>query len=602
MAPASWQELVLLVLAGGAFLLLLTNRVRPDLVALLVLITLAVGRVLTPAQALAGFSNPAVVTIASLFIVTAALEKTGVVSLLADRLSGLTGGNETRAVVVFTTAGALLSLVMSNLAAAAVLLPAAVQVARRHGWSESKLLIPIAFGTLLGGMATLLTTANLIVGGCLEAQGLRPLAMLDFLPIGGVVAAVGVAYMATVGHRLLPDRQSLARAALSRADLTTTYQLAERLWEVRIDPQSPLVGKRLEDCAIGTRLGVTVLASWRGREARMPPDPHEAIAGGDILLVLGREERVRQLELEGTTIGRNTHPRGFDVHGTPVQLAEVIIPPRSPAIGQTLKQLRLRRKFGLTGVALWRGGRSYRTDVGDFELHAGDALLMVGAQGQVASLAEEPGFLVLDRQGGGHVQPWRAAWASLVTLAVIVLAAGGWLATAEAMLAGAALLIVTGCLNMDQAYRAVEWRALMVVAGMLPLGTAMVTTGLAAGLTQHLSRALGAFGPLAVVIALWLIAAALAQVVGGQIAALILGPVAVAAALQLHVNPIAAGVAVALGCAAAFLTPVAHPVNVLVMSPGGYTPGDYLRVGAGLFLTCLVTFAVAMPLLWSLGG
>ena len=335
----------------------------------------------------------------------------------------------------------------------------------------------------------------------------------------------------------------------------------------------------------------------------MPPDSGERLEANDILLVLGREERVRQLELEGVAIGRNSNPQGLDLHGLPVRLAEVVIPPRSAAIGQTLKELRLRRKFGLTAVALWRGGRSYRTDVGDFELQAGDALLMVGSILQVGQLADEPGYIVLTQQGPApRARSIRAAWAALVTVAALALAAGGWVPTSEAMLAGAAGLILTGCLSMEEAYRSIEWRALMLVAGMLPLGTAMVDTGFAAGLTRHLSGALGAFGPLAVVTVLWLLAAILAQVVGGQVAALILGPVAVSAALQLHVHPAAAGVAVALGSAAAFLTPMAHPVNVLMMGPGGYTPRDFARVGVGLLLTCLIVFEIAMPLLWQLGG
>lgn len=601
-AAVPWQEIALLVVAGAAFVLILSNRVRPDLVALLVLISLALGKVLTPSQALAGFSNPAVVTIGGLFVITAALERTGVVRFLADRLARPARHSENRALALFMGTGAALSLVMNNIAAGAVLLPTAVGVARRSGLRESRLLMPIGFGTLLGGMATIFTTANLILSGCLEAQGQRALRMIDFLPAGGVVAVAGIAYMVLLGRRYLPDRESLARAALARADLSATYQLAERLWEARIEATSPLVGKRLEDCTIGARLGVTVLAVWHGREARMPPDPGERLGAHDILLVLGREERVRQLELEGTTIGRNSNPQGLDLHGLPVVLTEVVIPPRSPAIGHTLKELRLRRKFGLTTVALWRGGRSYRTDVGDFELQAGDALLMVGSAAQVRLLAEEPGYIVLTQQAPEPVPTRRAAWAALVTIAAIALAAGGFLPTAEAMLAGAAGLVLTGCLSMEDAYRAIDWKALLLVAGMLPLGTAMVSTGLAAALTQHLSTALASLGPLGVIAVLWACAVGLTQVVSGQVAALVLGPVAVSAALQLQVNPIAVGVAVAMGCSAAFLTPIAHPVNVLMMGPGAYEPRDFLRAGAGLLVVCFLALLVAMPLFFRLAG
>ncbi len=595
------NEILLLGIAAGAFALILSNRVRSDLVALMVLVALALTRVLSPSEALAGFSNPAVVAIGGLFVVTAALERTGVVRAIAERLGRLTGKSERRAIVLFMGTGAALSLIMNNIAAGAMLLPAAVGVARRNGLRESRLLMPLAFGTLVGGMATLFTTANLIVSGCLEAQGQRALTMLDFLPVGAVSVVLAVAFMALAGPRLLPARDSPGRAALARSSLSATYQLAERLWEARIEPTSPLAGRALADCTIGSRLGVTVLAVWHGSEARMPPEPDEVLEAGDILLVLGREERVRQLELDGATIGRNSAPRGFQSSGTPVALVEVVIGPRSPATGQTLKELRLRRKFGLTAVALWRGGRSFRTDVGDFKLESGDALLMVGSPRQARQLSEEPGYIVLAQEEQQHERlGWRGVWAAAVALTAVALAAGGAVQTSEAMLAAAAALVLTGCLSMEDAYRAVDWRVLLLVAGMLPLGTAMVDTGLAAALTDALSSALGSLAPVAIMTVLWGITAALTQLAGSQVSALVVGPVAVSAALHLHVNPVAAGVAVAMGASAAFLTPMAHPVNALMMGPGSYSPRDYVRVGGGMLLVCLVALLVALPLFFEL--
>src|SRR5689334_6381381 len=237
----SSREIELLVIVGLALTLILSNRLRPDLVALLVLLALGLGGLLTPEEALAGFARPAVITIVGLFVITATLERTGVVRWLADRLAQLSGTSERRMITVFMGAGALLSLVMNNIAAGAVLLPAAVSVAREARVRESRLLMPLAFGTLLGGMATLFTTANIIVSGSLQAQGQRGLTMLDFLPAGGAIALAGTAYMLLIGRRLLPNRESVGRAMLTRPNLTQTYQLTERLWEVRIHPDSPLV-------------------------------------------------------------------------------------------------------------------------------------------------------------------------------------------------------------------------------------------------------------------------------------------------------------------------------------------------------------------------
>jgi di/tricarboxylate transporter len=594
------EQSALLAIVGLALGLIISNRLRADLVALLVLLALGLSGILPPEQALAGFSRSAVIAIVGLFVITAALERNGVVQWLADRLAGLSGTSEPRMMAVFMLAGALLSLGMNNIAAGAVLLPAAVSVARRAGVPTSKVLMPLGYGTLLGGMATLFTTANIVLSGALRSQNERALTMLDFLPTGGAVLVAGTLYMLLVGRRLLPSRESVGRSALPAADLTETYQLAERLWEVRVQPDSPLVSQQLAQTVIGSRTGATVVGLWHGREARIPPAPSDVIAANDILLVLGREDRVRQLEAERTTIGRDGH-HWESTRGLPVRLTEVLIAPRSPAIGQTLKSLRFRTKYGLTTVALWREGRSYRTDVGDFVLQAGDALLMVGSREAIRSLAEEPGYIVLDQANSApHPGVGHARLTVLITALALLLSAIGVVPTAEAMLAGAAALVLTGCMNMEEAYHAIEWRVVVLIAGMLPIGTALVTTGLAALIGAFFTTTVASAGPLGLIAGLYLTTVALTQFVGGQVAALIMGPIAVGAAVNLGVSPPAVAVAVAIGCSTAFMTPLAHPVNVLMMGPGGYTFRDFARVGAGLTLVCLAALLVALPLIWGI--
>jgi di/tricarboxylate transporter len=464
----------------------------------------------------------------------------------------------------------------------------------------SRLLMPLAFGTLLGGMATLFTTANIVISGSLQAQGERALTMLDFLIPGGAIVAAGMLYMLLLGRRWLPIRDSVGRAALARPDLTQTYELNERLWEVRVQPGSPLANHRLGESVIGSQLGATVVGIWHGREAKIPPAPTDLIVENDILLVLGREERVRQLEAQQTAIGRF----GYHRPTTPdlaVHLTEVVIAPRSPAIGQTLKELRFRTKYGLTTVALWRAGRSYRTDVGDFPLQAGDALLMVGSPGRIQLLAEEPGFIVLDppAETPFHATA-KAPLATLITVTVLLLSALGLVPTAEAMLAGVAALVITGCLSMEESYRAIEWRVVVLIAGMLPIGAALVATGLAARIGDLFTTTLATAGGVALVAGLYLFAAITTQLVGGQVAALLIGPIAVSAAVHTGVDPAVVGTAVAIGCSAAFLTPIAHPVNVLMMGPGGYTFSDFFRVGLGMFVVCFLTLLVLALAYWRL--
>jgi di/tricarboxylate transporter len=600
MTSLSPQEIELLVIVGTALVTIVSNRLRPDLVALLVLLALGLSGILPPDQALAGFSRSAVIAIVGLFVITAALERNGVVQWLADRLARLSGTGERRIIAVFMIAGALLSLIMNNIAAGAVLLPAAVNVARRSNVPTSKVLMPLGYATLLGGMATLFTTANIVLSGALRAQNQRALTMLDFLPTGGAIVIAGTIYMLLIGRRLLPSRESVGRAALPSADLSETYQLAERLWELRVQPGSPLIDQQLAQSVIGSRTGATVVGLWHGREARIPPAPTDTIAANDILLVLGREERVRQLEAQHTTIGRDGH-HWDSARGLPVRMTEVVIAPRSPALGQTLKGLRFRTKYGLTTVALWREGRSYRTDVGDFALQAGDALLMVGSPAAIRSLAEEPGYIVLDQSNATpHPTPGKARLTVLITAIVLLLSALGLVPTAEAMLAGAATLVLTGCLNMEESYKAIEWRVVVLIAGMLPIGTALVATGLAGRIGTFFTTTMAASGPLALIGALYLAAMLLTQFVGGQVTALIMGPIAVSAAINLGIDPPAVGVAVAIGCSTAFMTPIAHPVNVLMMGPGNYTFRDFFRIGSGLTLVCLVTLLLVMPIFWRL--
>lgn len=599
MLTLSSAELYLLLVIAAALALILASRLPPDLVALLVLLALGLGGLVTPEQALAGFSRPAVVTIVGLFVITAALERTGVVQWISDRLSALSGRSEQRMALVFMLAGALLSLVMNNIAAGAVLLPAAVRIARSSNVSPSRVLIPLAYGTLVGGMATLFTTANIIMSTTLQNAGLRPLTLLDFLPSGGAMVLTGTLFMILAGRHLLPRRESLTRIVGQPTDLRATYQLDERLWEVKVTADSPLVGTSLGESHLGERLGVTVLVIWHSGEASIAPSPRQVLSAGDFLLVLGREDRVRQLDPVPALLGSHTE----DVQQLlrkAVQLTEVIIAPRSPVIGHTLRDIRFRDKYGLTTVAIWRNGRAYRTDVGTMPLQAGDALLFVGSHRRVQDLAREPGYILLEESQGIALRGRRGPLSALIAAVAIAVSAAGWVSTPEAMLAGAVALVLTGCISMENAYRAIEWRVVFLIAGMLPISTAMANTGLAERAGRLFSENLASFGPLALIAGLYLFTMLLTQVIGGQVSALIVGPIAITTALQAQVNPAAMAVAVAMACSAAFLTPIAHPVNLLMISPGGYTFGDFARVGLWMTLVCFVTLLVVMPIFWNL--
>ena len=259
-----------------------------------------------------------------------------------------------------------------------------------------------------------------------------------------------------------------------------------------------------------------------------------------------------------------------------------------------------RKKYGLTAVALWRDGRSYRTDVANFKLQFGDALLMVGAPDRFNVLRAEPDFLVLSGDAPAASSRRQAAVAIGIAVFVLAIAALNLVPIAEAMLLGMVLMVLTGSLTLDEAYRTIEWRAIFLIAGMLPISIAMTNTGLAGRLGQWLITLLGPAGPLALIGGLYILTVLLSQVMSGQVTALVLAPIAISAAVQLGTNPQAAGLAVAIGCSTSFLTPIAHPVNVLMMGPGGYTFGDFFKVGWGLTIVCFIALMIALPLFWKL--
>ena len=603
MSIVTSQEWLLLAILAITLIVIVFDLLRADLMAILVLAILPLTGIITVQEAFSGFSRSVVITIIGLFIITQALEDTGIVQWLADRLREVGAGSEVRLILLFMGTGALFSLAMNNIAAGAVLLPAAVQVGRESDVPPSKLLIPLSFGTLLGGMATYFTTANIILSSVLRDQQQPSLSMADFLPTGGLIALAGILFMLLLGRRFLPSRESVGQSAspyLVSRDLTEMYQIHEQLWEVRVPPESSLVGVPLAQSRIGAQLGLTVVAIWRGHRAILNPEPAETIQADDYLLVLGWEDRVAQLVAFGVSIGRPQDHAG-NGQGYFVDLAEVLIPHRSSVHGKSLVDLNFRAKYHLTCVALWREGLSFRSDVGTIPLEPGDALLMVGTPANIQVLTRDRDFMVL--QGTHTVRPplpQKAGWALGITGLVLLASILEVMPTAEAMMLGVAALALTRCINLDNAYRGIGWRVIFMIAGLLPLSLAMVNTGLAEHAGQIIVTAVRPYGALGLVAALFLLTMGLTQVIGGQVAALILGPIAVTAALTSGVDAQAMAVAVAIACSAAFLTPIAHPVNVLMMGPGNYTPRDFLPVGAGVTVVTLVMLLVGMRWFWGL--
>jgi di/tricarboxylate transporter len=590
------QNLLVLGITLAIAIVLITDKLRADVAALLSLVILGLTGLVGPNDLFSGFGRAAVITILALFMITQGLERSGATRILGRQLARLAGTSESRAVVTVMVATALLSLVMNTIAAAAVLLPAVIGISRQTDLKPSRLLIPLSFASLLGGMATLFTTANLLVSASLTQAGLRPYGILDFIPVGLPMAVAGILFMAVLGRKLLP-LHSLGgerRAARPGSSLADTYGLSQAVAGAYVTPGSLMAGRSLAQGGWATQLGVSVVGISRGGSIRLAPSAKDNVLEGDVVVFTGSadEEALARFGLVGTQDpawqGKFTSSQ--------MSLVEVVLAPRSAFEGKTLSGINFREKYDLIVLALWRAGRTLRAGLAQLPLEAGDALLVQGSHERIKLLRNEPAVIVLD-EDIEEAPPGRKAWLAVgLTTAAVALSALQVLPIALAAVSAALLMVVFGCLTMDEAYNAVEWRAIFLIASMLPLGIAMTNTGTARLAGDMLIALLGHGGPLALAAGIFLVTTLLTQVMGGQATAVVLAPIAIAAAASLGTDPRAIGMAVAMGCSTAFLTPFGHPSNVLVMGPGGYTTRDYARVGLPLTLILFITFLISLTL------
>ncbi|MGQ9466652.1 MAG: SLC13 family permease [Anaerolineae bacterium] len=599
--PALPLTLAILI---AAILLILSDRLRADLVALLVLVALAASGILSPQEVFSGFSRSAVITIMAISILAEGLQRTGVTDRMGDVLLRLAGRKEPHLVVGAMLTGALLSLFMNNIAAAAILLPITSAAARKTGLTPTRLLMPLAFGTLLGGMATLLTTTNIVVSGLLIDQGMRGFGILDFAPVGLPLVAIGVAYMTLWGHRLLPTQPIRERTEGVQPpveDLVQLYRLGERLFRARVPAGSYLIDKPLSRSTFREIYGLNVVGLERNGRVILAPSPDFVFREGDVVLLEGNLEEFRRRDRPPYL--EILPPREWqeeDLESPAVVIVEAVLSPRSGLIGQTLRGTHFREKCGFTVLAIWRAGRPIRTDLSDRPLQFGDALLLQGPRERLPVLRSTPDLILLTSEKE-YLPVARKGWlAAAIAVLTLALAAIHYQAVAEVLLGGALAIMLAGILTMDQAYEVIEWKTVFLVAGMMPLGIAMTKSGAAAWLAEQVLGLVGSAGPMGLMAGLFLLAMGLSQVIHGAVVASVVAPIAIQVARQTGLNPQALAMTVALATSTTFLTPLGHPVNMLVMNVGGYQARDYLRVGWPLTLLVFGAVLALVPVFWPL--
>ena len=585
------------ILLGIATLLLIGNILRPDVVALLLLLSLGLSGILTPREAFSGFSRSAIVIMFSAYILAEGLRRSGITEHMGAFIVRLFGRGERGLIFGVMTAAATLSLFMNNIAAASLLLPALSGVARRSNVSLARLLMPLAFGTILGGMATLLTTTNIVVSGLLRDANLPGFGLLDFAPIGLPLVVVGIIFMALIGFKLLPAQSPAQKVSENRevGELLNTYQMNERFVRGRVRKGGDLDGKTLGSSQLRENYHLSVIAVHRGKRT-LPTETKTVLRGGDILLIVGRPEDTLP---EGLPEVLDILPLGSweeEYFSLPdLILIESAIAPRSQLAGQTLQVIKFEQKFKAKVLAIWRQGRSIRTRLSNLPLQFGDGLLLQGTKQSLDLLRTEPGLILFAEPA----QPTRITTRSWVSAAIMIITLG--LAAlfsdliAEIMLTGAVAMVLIGVLTMDDAYRSVEWRSLFLVAGMLPLGVALTKTGGATLLANAILA--GVIGKESIVLlsVLVVLTVLLTQIINGAAAVTIIAPIGISAAQQLGLEPRTVALAIAVASSMAFMSPLGHSVNVLVMGAGGYGFRDYARVGIPLTILLVALLLIVLP-------
>ncbi len=584
-----------LTIIVASLTLFATEKLRVDLVALMVLLSVGLLRLINPEEIFDGFANPAVITVWAVYIVSGGLFKTGVADMMGQGILRLAGDREPRLIATIMATCGVISGFMNNVGATAMLMPALVGISRRTKIAVSKLLIPLSFSSLLGGSMTLIgTPANILAMGILADRGLATLGFFGFLPIGVVVLITGIIYMVLIGRHLLPEREG----AQGGRDV---YRIREYVTEVEVCTTGSLAGKTLVESRLGKDHDLTVLAIERNGTSLSPIGRETIIEAGDLLTIEGSaDDLMAARQALGLMIEAEQRLEIERLEPGNVQLIEATLAPRSGLVGRTLRGVRFRDRYGFTALAIWRHGEAITERLRDLPLLFGDALLLQGPQHRVRELQDGPDFLVLEPMDVEQYRRKRAPIAISALVLAILLVVFLEFHISMAMVIAAVGMVLTGCLTIEEAHESIDWRTVFLVAGMLPLGMAMEATGTAQYLANIMLDTLGQFGPVALLGGTYLLAALITQAMSNAAAMVLIVPIAVDTATGLGANHLTFTMAVVIGAVTSFLTPIGHKANVLVFGPGGYRFFDFARVGALLTLILLIVSMIFLPLFWPL--
>lgn len=605
-----------IVILAVSAILFVSGRVRSDLVAVCAALALVITGVLTPEEALAGFSSPIVVMMAGLFIVGGGIFGTGLAKQVGTSILNLAGNNETRLFVLLMLTTAAVGAFVSNTGTVALMLPIVVSLARAAGFSPARLLMPLAFAGSMGGMLTLIgTPPNLIVRDALAEAGYEAPGFFTFTPIGVICIVVGTLALIPLSRRFLKDRgaKGAKHGGKTLQQLAKEYKVGQSITALRLSAGSEMCGHTLKELDIHGRYGVTILEIRRGGGQKTAPLGRVeqyvladvALSPDDVLYAEGPEEGLRLMAadyaLEAVKAAKRQRLGFYEVG-----MAEILLLSESSLVGHTVEEAGFRQTYGLNVLGIRRHDDYLLSDLKTRKLHAGDIVLVQGPWDNIARLNAHDGreWVVIGQpqeQAARVTIDYKAPVAAAIMLLMVAAMAFDFipLAPVTAVMLAAVAMIFTGCLrNVEAAYKSINWESIILFGAMLPMSTALEKTGASALISQGLVQSVGSYGPYMLLAAIYVATSLLTFFISNTVTAVLMAPIALAAATGQGVSAVPFLMAVTVAASMCFASPFSTPPNALVMSAGGYKPADYVKVGLPLQVIMGIVMVIALPLLF----
>lgn len=593
MTGENLQLILVFVLLAGVLVAFVKELWPPDLVALGALAILIVTGTINERDVASVFSNGAPLTIGAMFVLSAALTRTGTIERIARLFTRAAGKSEIKAIILLALIVIPLSGLMNNTPIVVVFLPVLLGFARSSGVKASRLLIPLSFFSILGGTVTVIgTSTNILVSGVVEEQGLAPFNIFEITKLGVIYAAVGAAYMLLIGRKLLPNRETLS-SLLSSEDTRSFFTHAIVL------ENSPMLGKPLSETALGKSRSIRIFEAIReGHRIDDTPIDELVCLPGDILVLTAPSRGIARIqEMNGLDFGSESHSE-TPMNPTSLRLVEAIVGPQSSFIGRSIRQLGFRRRYGVRAAAVHRRGVHLQENFLDVPFRFGDTIIFEGPEANLSRMQDDEDFLSLSETRERAFRNEKAPLAIGAILAVVILAACNVLPIGTISLAAAVFVVITRCLDIREAYTSIDWSILFLIFGMLGLGKAMDNVGAGELIINSAAGVLSGYSPVVMLAAIYLIASLVTEVVTNNAVAILLPPIAIGVAHSIGVDPRPFVVAVMFGASASFITPIGYQTNTYVFGAGGYRFTDFVKVGTPLCLILWIVAVIFIPIFW----